>query len=247
MHIFLFFGVGYMITLPDTCTRSGMVALTIDEGPTTYTSEILDILEKKNVNATFHFNPSITGSEFQSIYDRVDDEGHEVGFRTSPKRVYTDDQDYEDIEEDLAQQLKFLQSRTPKKVMFGRSPKKGDLPVENVYKYFIKNDIIQTSYSLCPHDTFEGDPVDKIKEFLGPNNYKQDSFIIQVYEQRLAQDQNLTEIIDAIKGQNYEIVSLSDCLEGYVPGNPVKTIPRSSSSSSKIVLPQFIPLLMYFL
>lgn len=235
------------IILPDTCTQSGFVCLTIDEGPTAYTETILDILDKKGLKATFHFNPTIVGSEFQTIYDRVDDEGHEVGFRTSPRRNYTDDQPYKEVEEDLDQQLKFLKSRTQNKIMFGRAPRNGDLPIKNVYNYFVKRNIIQTSYSLCPHDSMEQDPVDRIKEFLGPSNYKNDSFIIQLYEQRLQQDQNLSEIIDAVRHFNYEFVTLSDCLDGYEVGKPVKTGKRTMSYASKVVVPQSIPIMMYYL
>ncbi|ELA42871.1 uncharacterized protein VICG_00186 [Vittaforma corneae ATCC 50505] len=249
MKYLILLGLISSITLPDTCTSTGVVALTIDEGPSAYTDSILDILDKKGVPATFHFNPSIVGSEFQGIYDRVEDEGHEIGFRSSPKRAYTDDQPYEDVEEDLDQQLKFMQSRTSKDIKYARAPKNGDLPVQNVYNYFVKRKIIQTSYSLCPHDNPDEDPVDRIRDFLGPNNYKHDSFIIQLYEQRLEQDGNLSEIIDAIKEYNYEIVTLSSCLDGYEPGKPVTKSKsgRLTSSCSKMVFPQFIPLLMHYL
>lgn len=248
MNFFILLTDILAITLPDTCTSTGVVALTIDEGPTAYTDTVLDILEKKGVTATFHLNPSIVGSEFQGIYDRIEDEGHEIGFRTSPKRQYTDDQEYDEIEEDLDQQLKFMQSRSNKKIKYARAPRNGDLPVNNVYNYFIKKDMIQTSYSLCPHDNMEEDPVDRIKEFLGPNNYKHDSFIIQLYEQRLEQDGNLVEIIDAIKEYNYELVLLSSCLDGYEVGKPVNKSSRGGRSfASKLVLPQFIPILLYFL
>lgn len=239
------------ITLPDTCTTTGVVALTIDEGPSGYTDEILDILNRKNVKVTFHFNPSIVGSEFQSIYDRVEEEGHEIGLRTSPKRDYTGDMEYEDVEEDLETQLKFMSTRTDQKIRYARSPKNGDLPVENVYKYFVKKDIIQTSYSICPQDNPGEDPVDVIKSFLGPNNYKHDSYIILLYEQRLGEDGNLSEIIDAIRDFNYEFVVLSDCLKGYKPGESVtksKSYMKSvSSSCSKLVVPHLVPILMYYL
>lgn len=239
------------ITLPDTCMSTGVVALTIDEGPSGCTDEILDILNKKDVKVTFHFNPSIVGSEFQNIYDKVEEEGHEIGLRTSPKRDYTGDMSYEEIEEDLDIQLKFMSTRTDQKIRYARSPKNGDLPVENVYKYFVKKDIIQTSYSICPQDNPEEDPVDVIKGFLGPSNYNHDSYIILLYEQRLGEDGNLSEIIDTIRSFNYEFVVLSDCLKGYKPGDTVnkkKSYAKSvSSSCSKLIVPHMIPILMYYL
>lgn len=237
------------IILPDSCTTSGIVALTIDEGPTAYTNEILDILEKKGVPATFHFNPSITGGEFQGIYDRAEDEGHEIGMRTSPKREYNDDMAYSEVEDDLNQQLNFVQSRTSNKIKFARSPKNGDLPIENVYNYFTKKSIIQSSYSINPQEDPSVDPVDRIKEFLGPNNYKYDSFIIQLYEQKLQEDRNLEEIIDAIAENHYKFVVMSECLDGYKAGEPVSRKGRSSKSSatSCILPPTLVPVVMFLM
>lgn len=236
------------VILPDSCTSNGVVALTIDEGPTAYTSQIIDILEKKGILVTFHFNPSITGTEFQSIYNRVEEDGHEIGMRTSPKRTYTDEMSYDEVEEDLDQQLKFLQSRTDNKIKFGRSPQNGALPVDNVFNYFVKKSMVQTTYALNPQEDPSIDPVDRIKEFLGPNNYKYDSFIVQLYEQKLQQDRNLEEIIDAIEEFKYKFVVMSQCLDGYKPGEPVaKTNKMFTSSSSKIILPAFIPIVMFLL
>lgn len=244
-------GLVNAIVLPDSCTSSGVVALTIDEGPTAYTDEIIDILKKKGVVATFHFNPSITGAEYQDIYDRAEDEGHEIGMRTSPKRSYTDEMAYSEVEDDLNQQLNFLQSRTSNKIKYARSPRNGDLPVENVYNYFTKKSLVQSSYSINPQEDPSVDPVDRIKEFLGPNNYKYDSFIIQLFEQRLQEDRNLEEIIDAIAENNYKFVVMSECLDGYKPGEPVnrRTRSKNSKSSAKsIIMPTYIiPIAMYFL
>lgn len=249
MLFLLFLGVTSQIKLPDTCTSTGCVALTIDEGPSAYTETILDILDKKGVYATFHFNPSIVGSEFRDIYEMVEDDGHEIGMRTSPKRTYTDDQAYEEVEEDLDQQLNFMNSRTGCKVKYARSPNNGSLPVKNVYDYFVKKGITQTYYSLAPQDDPGDDPVDRIKEFLGPSNPKHDSFIIQLYEQRLERDGNLAEIIDAIKSFNYEIVPLSECLKGYEPGSEIKmdrSGNRMNAAPPGMLLPHLLPLVMYW-
>ena len=42
--------------LPLNSVENGKVALTIDEGPSVYTSHILDILQEEGIKATFHIN-----------------------------------------------------------------------------------------------------------------------------------------------------------------------------------------------
>ena len=54
------------------------IALTIDDGPSDYTGELLDLLKAKGVHATFFFI-GIHTKDHKQIIRRVLDEGHEVG------------------------------------------------------------------------------------------------------------------------------------------------------------------------
>lgn len=101
---------------------------------------------------------------------------------------------------------------------------------------------------MCPHDNTDEVPVERLKEFLGPNDHKHDSFIIQLYEQRLEQDRNLIEIIDVIQEYVYKIVLSSFRLDGHKPGDPVsKNKSDSKSDANKVVPAQFIPLILQYL
>ncbi|KAF9570317.1 hypothetical protein EC968_001982 [Mortierella alpina] len=66
------------------CTIPGTLALTFDDGPHIYTEELLDILHKEDVKATFFIN----GNNFHLIYDynstvqRAYREGHQIGSHT---------------------------------------------------------------------------------------------------------------------------------------------------------------------
>lgn len=235
--------------LPTNCVTNGTVCLTIDEGPSVYTSQILDTLEKENVKASFHFNTTVRGSEFQDVYQRAIDDGHDIGFRTAPNRKYSDDDDYEEVEEDIDQQVRHLESQTDQKVKFARSPLNGALPINNVYKYFQSKGIIQTSYSFCPYDDQGTDPEEQLKDFLSPSYYKQDSFIIQLYDQRLGEDDNLSEMIKIIKEKNYTIVPLSECLDGYTPGKALQNRGKARKSRARRLnmSHSLLPFLLYFL
>lgn len=57
---------------------SKRVALTFDDGPATYTGQILDILQKEKIPATFFLiGKNIAGNE--SLAKRMTDEGHSIG------------------------------------------------------------------------------------------------------------------------------------------------------------------------
>ena len=76
------------------------VYLTFDDGPSTYTGELLDVLKKNNVKATF-FVVYNADKEAQQYYKRIVDEGHSIGMH-SYSHVY--DQVYasqESFEEDV--------------------------------------------------------------------------------------------------------------------------------------------------
>jgi peptidoglycan/xylan/chitin deacetylase (PgdA/CDA1 family) len=66
---------GCLYTVP---TREGVVALTIDDGPSTNTAEILRVLREHGVHATF-FLISSNVSRREGIVSAIVSEGHELG------------------------------------------------------------------------------------------------------------------------------------------------------------------------
>src|SRR4051794_6652214 len=53
------------ITVSSNCVIDGVVALSFDDGPFSFTSELLDVLDTENVTATFFVN----GFNYGCIYD----------------------------------------------------------------------------------------------------------------------------------------------------------------------------------
>ena len=69
------------LSLPVDCSTTKCAALTFDDGPGYHTSRLLDILNAKNVKATFY----ILGVQIDKFPDevaRIDDEGHSIGNHT---------------------------------------------------------------------------------------------------------------------------------------------------------------------
>ncbi len=66
---------------PPVVTENRVVYLTFDDGPSPRTSEILDILKKYNVKATFFVTNQ--NSQYDYLIKRAYDEGHTIGLHTS--------------------------------------------------------------------------------------------------------------------------------------------------------------------
>lgn len=61
--------------------NNGIIYLTFDDGPGPYTEQILEILEKNNIKATF-FVTNQLGSKYQYLIKKEYDAGHTVGIHT---------------------------------------------------------------------------------------------------------------------------------------------------------------------
>ncbi len=65
-------------TVPAAPTPKGTIYLTFDDGPSAYTNELLDILKKYNIKATFF----VTGAGSDGLIKREYEEGHAIGLHT---------------------------------------------------------------------------------------------------------------------------------------------------------------------
>lgn len=83
-----------------SCATPGVVAITFDDGPSAYTSHILDMLQLFDMKATFF----VIGSRIRTYHDviqRMVDEGHQVGSHTH-SHMYLDE-----VPDPVQEMLKF--------------------------------------------------------------------------------------------------------------------------------------------
>ena len=59
------------------------IYLTFDDGPSKYTNELLDVLKKYNVKATFFVTDQNLTKGYDSVIKRAYDEGHSIGLHTN--------------------------------------------------------------------------------------------------------------------------------------------------------------------
>ena len=67
----------------DVTPNGKSIYLTFDDGPSKYTSELLGVLKKYNVKATFFVTDQNLTKGYDSVIKRAYDEGHSIGLHTS--------------------------------------------------------------------------------------------------------------------------------------------------------------------
>jgi peptidoglycan/xylan/chitin deacetylase (PgdA/CDA1 family) len=234
-----------VLNLPETCTKGGLVAITLDDGPVPYTHEIMDIAKKNNVKLTFHFTiTEVRQGNIKSIYKRAVDEGHEVGLRLSPKREYSG-MSTEDMENEIGSQIGVLEKLTGKKVKWARVSRadeqdgEGDKSDEDIYKALWKRKVYETTYAFCPDDL--SNPLEDFDDMISSTNPKYASFIVLLHDQMEAGRPLLEDIIDLAQRRGYKIVPLSECLSGYNPDEKGEDKGGSSSGVESLCL--YLPFL----
>lgn len=115
----------------------GCIYITFDDGPSPYTEEILEILEKHDIKATFFLSPEDTENDARLI-NLICEKGHTIGIHTA-SHVYSSI--YGSVEgylEDFDTAFRRIYDITGQKCRFFRFPA-GSV---NAYNRAIRNDII---------------------------------------------------------------------------------------------------------
>ena len=103
------------------CTDEKKVALTFDDGPHyKYTEQILDILKKYGVKATF-FVIGVNAEKYPQKVKRISDEGHEIGNHTY-SHLNLKELDEKEIRQELIKGERIIEKITAKKTKLLRPP-----------------------------------------------------------------------------------------------------------------------------
>ena len=110
-----------MEVIPDSQLYAGqkLVYLTFDDGPSLYTDEILDILARYNVKATFF----VLGKEgYEEQYQRIIDEGHTLALHSYTHQYSQIYESPEKFQQDIVQLSDYLYEITNYRCEFYRFP-----------------------------------------------------------------------------------------------------------------------------
>lgn len=211
----------YAVVLQDCCTSPGLIALTFDDGPTGYTSDLLEELDNLDCKATFHFTThNRARGNIRNVYSRAVEEGHCVGVRMHPGRDFGS-MSPDELDEEVKNQLDSINNATGEKIKYARAPvQDGDVNTD-LYNSLMKQNVTQTGYSYCLYDdaTNTEDAIATYKQIINESNPKYDSFIFLLHDEKEREMQLVTDMVEIGRKKGYEFVTMDQCLKGYDPAD----------------------------
>ena len=201
----------------DTTTKK--VYLTFDDGPGSQTGNILDILKKNHVKATFF----VTGKEDASskkVYQRIVKEGHTLAMHS-----YSHVQDViydskEAFEKDLKQINRCLYEATGVRTKFyrfpgGSSTQNTSLPIQNFIDVLKKNHYLYLDWNVISPDINNANATKEqvvTGVMQGVDAY--DTAVVLMYDvaDKPMTVKALPSIIKQIKAKNYELLPVDESM-----------------------------------
>lgn len=183
------------------------IALSFDDGPAkNYTPEILQILKKENVKATFFCIGNRIASN-EDILKQVDAEGHIIGNHSYSHHFWFDMYSSKKMQADLRQMDDELQRVTGQRPKLFRPPY--GVTNLNLKKAIVKGGYIPVGWSVRSLDTVAKDEkqlLNKIKSGIKPGA------VFLFHDTCKITLKVLPEFIQEVKKQGYQIVPLDKML-----------------------------------
>lgn len=196
------------------------IYLTFDDGPSSSTSDILDILDEYGVKATFF----VTGKEdsyYQPIYKRIVDDGHTLGMHSFSHKYSEVYASLDGFQTDLHKLQTFLYESTgvwSKLYRFpgGSSNTVSKVDMEKLAKYLELEGIVYYDWNIACGDDRAGTTMDQLISNVISGVPRYHSCVILMHD--AADKKNtveaLPEIIKTIQGmENTEFLPITDTTE----------------------------------
>ena len=181
--------------------------ITIDDGPSKFTNQILDILDKHNVKATF-FMINRNMNKYKEEVNRISEEGHGVGFHSVSHDV---DKLYKTPESALNE---FYVCKDTFEEITGNTSNLVRLPYgskpytpEESYKKLIENDLLVWDWNLDTEDWKA--TTDNILSNILLHGRNKEDLVILMHEKEQTVDA-LELIIIVLKERGYRILPITE-------------------------------------
>lgn len=191
------------------------VYLTFDDGPSSLTPQILDILKEHNIKATFFINYS-DSMESQALYKRMVEEGHTIGVHSTCHQYATIYQSTDAFLDDFAQTALMLEQVTGVKPEIFRFPG-GSINSYNraVYQQTI-SEMLRRGYTYYDWNVSADDATSTVTNDQIYNNVvngvqKYDKSIVLMHDLSNKSDtlSALPSIIEDLKAEGYSFYPLT--------------------------------------
>ncbi|MCI8497196.1 MAG: polysaccharide deacetylase [Clostridiales bacterium] len=212
---------------PEVVTKEGYMYLTLDDGPSEYTPEILSILKQKDVKATFFVVTQ--GGEFDiSQMKQIVAEGHELAMHSTTHDLNKIYNSVEDFLEDYYQLFKLIRDEVGVTPTIFRFPG-GSLNAYNQRLYQeIISEMLRRGFVYYDWSLSTGDAVnpplskDKILENVLDNSANKRWGIILMHdsENRHSTVEALPEMIDGLRAQGFTLDKLDRSVRPITFGYP---------------------------
>ncbi len=191
---------------PPVATGDKVVYLTFDDGPSQYTPQILDILDRYGVKATFFVKNGAYNSTMKTIVDR----GHQIGLHTYSHdyaKIYASDQAYYN---DLQAIDDVVYNQTGLRTKIIRFPGGTSNTVSRKYCSGIMSRIsvgvVEKGYSYFDWNCSNGDAdgantVDKQLSYVKQYSKSSKSIVVLMHDTKKATMESLPAIIEYFQSQ----------------------------------------------
>ena len=208
--LFVLLALCMLFDVGSTAPQKKVVALTFDDGPTgKYTAHLLDILEEKDVRATF-FLCSYRIAQYPELVSRIVRQGSEIGLHGN-NHEYFSDLSSQTLQNDLTQESLRIAEVSGSVVRYVRPP--GGLLPE---KREALKDYAVILWSVDPKD-WATDDRDLIVRRVMQNVKSGD--IILMHDASTSSVEAAAELIDRLRAEGYTFLTVSElaAASGTVP------------------------------
>lgn len=207
------------IDSPDNIADEGdvhEVYLTFDGSPSTNTDQILDLLKKNGVKATFFVAGEET-DEAKKIYKRIVRDGHTLGMHSYSNQYSTIYQSTEAFEKDYEKISEYLENVTGEKSLYYRFPGGSSNEISNVnMAEFVSilnaHDITYFDWNVSAGDTASDYSVDDIVTNVteGVSRYKTSVVLLHDGDDKSTTVEALEPLIKALKKMDAKILPIDE-------------------------------------
>lgn len=197
------------------------IYLTFDDGPSSYTSEILDILKEYDVKATF-FVVGREGEKYEKLYKRIAEEGHTIGMHSYSHKYSEIYESKERFVEDFNKLHAYLYDVTGVDSRFYRFPGGSSNTVSTVemgtfIDYLEEENIVYFDWNISSGDASSGGlRVEQIVDNCTENveNYNNAVILLHDSKEKQTTVEALPLVIEKLLAlDNTQIVPITDTTE----------------------------------